>query len=84
MAHNLGIQHDCLHYNCKFWSDDYVGPRDHDGKDCYGYMDYRDDTDEWSECSVSDFSAYVNRQTKFCLESIDPSSDHLEGQGKLN
>ena len=43
--------------------------------------DYRDDTDAWSECSVSDFAAYVNRQTTFCLESLDPSSTELTNQG---
>lgn len=59
---------------CSFWNDNYVGARDHDGKDCYGYMDYRDDTDEWSECSVNDFASYVNRQSNFCLQKIKPSS----------
>ena len=81
IAHNLGIQHDCINYQCSFWLDSYVGPRDHDGKDCFGYMDYRHDTDEWSQCSVSDFAEYANRQSNFCLEKIKPSSTDVSDKG---
>lgn len=66
---------------CSFWKDNYVGARDHNGKDCYGYMDYRDDTDEWSECSVNDFASYVNRQSNFCLQKIEPSSTDISDKG---
>merc|ERR1711931_331185 len=69
--------HDCLDYNCKFWSPEYKGQRTIDGKKCYGYMDYFSNTNYWSPCSVSDFSGYINRQLGgFCLEKIIPDIDN--------
>ena len=70
IAHNLGIKHDCINYECRYWESSYVGPRVHEGKDCYGYMDYRDETPGWSECSTNDFADYVNSQVQFCLKSL--------------
>merc|ERR1719312_680289 len=35
-------------------------------------MDYRENTNYWSPCSVSDFTSYINRQQVFCLEQIKP------------
>ena len=69
MGHNLGMEHDC-DGTCAYWSSSYVGPRQLDGVDCFGYMDYKDDTNYWSPCSVSDFSSYMNRQSNFCLEPL--------------
>ena len=48
MGHNLGMSHD---FNRK----------DSRGKNCYGYMDYKDDTNYWSRCSVEDFTK-VNKR----------------------
>ena len=70
MGHNLGMEHDCLNSNCAHWSSSYVGPRKFNGEDCYGYMDYKDGTDGWSECSVDDFTKYINRQSSFCLPTL--------------
>ena len=36
---------------------------DYRGKKCYGYMDYNDDTNYWSRCSVEDFT----KTKKSCL-----------------
>ena len=41
IAHNLGIDHDCINSNCAYWDPSYVGPKQVDGVDCSGYMDYR-------------------------------------------
>ena len=77
MGHNIGLQHDCINYNCAHWSDYYVGPRVIDGVECYGYMDYKDDTNYWSPCSVSDLLTYINSlPSGFCLESL--------GKGNFN
>merc|ERR1719184_478083 len=70
MGHNLGLGHDCLEGNCATWSPSYKGPRVLNGVECYGYMDYKDDTNYWSPCSVSDLTAYINRQQEFCLDPI--------------
>jgi len=81
MAHNLGIKHDCINYVCAYDNNpSYVGARDHDGKDCYGYMDYRPDTKGWSDCSTSDFADYVNSQTSYCLERINEWSTDTTDQ----
>ena len=40
--------------------------RDRSGKACYGYMDYKRDTNFWSTCSVE----YLTRQNKSCLKKI--------------
>ena len=50
MGHNLGMLHD-------------QGRKDSRGKSCYGYMDYKDDTNYWSTCSVEDFT----KTKKSCL-----------------
>ena len=61
MGHNLGISHDFVGDN----------PRKQDGVECYGYMDYNDDTNQWSPCSVADFTSYINQQSgDFCLASL--------------
>ena len=71
MGHNIGLQHDCINYNCAHWNPSYVGPRVIDGVECYGYMDYKDDTNYWSACSVSDLLTYINSLSSgFCLESL--------------
>ena len=74
IAHILGIGHDCINDECRFWKNIYVGPRKYDGKDCYGYMDYWMDTTGWSECSAADFASYVNSHASFCLDKIVASS----------
>ena len=51
MGHGLGMKHD-------------HGRSDSRGKACYGYMDYKDDTNYWSTCSVEDFT----KQDRKCLE----------------
>ena len=50
MGHNLGMRHD-------------FDRTDSRGKSCYGYMDYKDDTNYWSRCSVEDFT----KTKKSCL-----------------
>ena len=64
------MDHDCLNSNCAHWDPSYVGPKTLNGKDCYGYMDYQDETQGWSECSVKDFTDYVNKQRSFCLQLL--------------
>ena len=73
MGHNLGMEHDCIDGNCAWWDDSYLGPRQHDGVDCYGYMDYKDETNYWSACSVSDFTEYINSLDSFCLAPLGGS-----------
>ena len=51
MGHGLGMKHD-------------HGRSDSRGKACYGYMDYKDDTNYWSTCSVEDFTM----QDRTCLQ----------------
>merc|ERR1719361_2092493 len=64
MGHNLGMRHD-------------FGRKDSRGKSCYGYMDYKDDTNYWSRCSVEDFT----KTKKSCLSLLggtvdpDPTTD---------
>ena len=71
MGHNLGLDHDCINYNCATWSPYYVGPRVLDGKECYGYMDYNDTTNYWSHCSVKDLTDYINKLPgDFCLPKL--------------
>ena len=72
MGHNLGMKHDCLEEDCRTWLSTYKGPRTIGGQECYGYMDYIGTTNYWSPCSVSDFTSYINRQQRFCLEKIKP------------
>merc|ERR1711962_494403 len=74
MGHSLGMHHDCINGNCRTFSSDYKGPRTINGEECYGYMDYNDDTNYWSQCSISDLTSYINRQQKFCLEPIKPQT----------
>ena len=83
IAHNLGIKHDCINHECRYWHDSYEGPRQQDGKDCYGYMDYRDETPGWSECSTNDFAEYVNSQVKFCLKKLGPRTSKISKSGNL-
>ena len=66
MGHNIGLQHDCINYNCAHWHPSYVGPRVIDGVECYGYMDYKDDTNLWSRCSVEDFTKTKKSCLKIC------------------
>ena len=70
IGHNLGMFHD--------FDDNSATrePRVLNGRQCWGYMDYEDGThlgdhtNQWSHCSVSDFTRYVNRQNSFCLQSL--------------
>ena len=68
------MRHPCIDENCAHWDESYVGPTQHDGVDCYGYMDYNDTTNYWSACSVADFTEYINLQDTFCLETLDISN----------
>ena len=72
IGHNIGIDHDCMNFNCRYWeSATYVGPRKQDGVECYGYMDYKSTTNGWSPCSVADLKSYMNKQgNEFCLPSL--------------
>jgi len=74
IGHNLGMDHDCVDGDCQYWSEYYKGPRTINGEECYGYMDYYDNTNYWSQCSVSDFTYYINRQLDFCLDPIKPNT----------
>ena len=68
MAHNLGIDHDCINNYCLYWiKDKYVGLKEYNGKQCDGYMDYQDATKGWSRCARRDFRNYVNSVPNFCL-----------------
>ena len=42
--------------------------------ECYGYMGYKDDTNYWSACNVSDFTSYINRQHNFFVEELGEST----------
>ena len=65
------MYHDCINGFCLTDHPSYLGPRIMDGVECYGYMDYLDDTNYWSACSVADLTLYINKQEKgFCLESL--------------
>ena len=61
MGHNLGMRHD-------------FGRKDSRGKNCYGYMDYKDSTNYWSKCSVEDFT----KTKKSCLKACDSSCDGVD------
>ena len=62
-------------------------PKKLDGKKCYGYMDYKDGssegdfTNQWSHCSVRDFTNYVDRQRNFCLQSVGGGNGGDGGDG---
>ena len=71
------MDHPCINGNCVWWDDSYEGPKQVNGKDCYGYMDYKDDTQGWSECSVKDFTDYINRQESFCLPPLNGGGENL-------
>ena len=78
MGHNIGLDHDCINYNCAYWGDYYVGPRVQDGVECYGYMDYNDTTNYWSPCSVQDLKTYINSLSDpFCLEGLGKRLEYL-------
>ena len=78
MGHNIGLDHDCINYNCAYWGDYYVGPRVQDGVECYGYMDYNDTTNYWSPCSVQDLKTYINSLSDpFCLEGLGKHLEYL-------
>ena len=78
MGHNIGLDHDCINYNCAYWGDYYVGPRVQDGVECYGYMDYNDTTNYWSPCSVQDLKTYINSLSgPFCLEGLGKHLEYL-------
>ena len=78
IGHNLGMYHD--HDICRATWDNSSSPRLQrivrklNGKQCYGYMDYNDFTNQWSHCSASDLKSYMNKvikeQRKFCLEKL--------------
>ena len=64
IGHNLGMNHDF---------DDYGNPRySRSGRPCKdvgGYMDYIPEPNNWSECSVEDFTAYYQSLAPdFCLK----------------
>ena len=46
-----------------------------DGTNCYGYMDYKDDTNYWSKCSVQDFT----EQRKSCLSKATTGDEDFGG-----
>ena len=50
------------------------GRKDSRGKNCYGYMDYKDSTNYWSKCSVEDFT----KTKKSCLKACDSSCDGVD------
>ena len=69
MGHNLGMHHD-------------QDRKSSDGTNCYGYMDYTDDTNYWSKCSVEDFQM----TDKSCLSQADGGGgdeDSGNGNGKI-
>jgi len=55
MGHNLGMRHD-------------FGRKDSRGKNCYGYMDYKDSTNYWSKCSVEDFTKVKKSCLAICTQ----------------
>ena len=61
------MDHDCINHDCL----NYAGPRKQDGVECYGYMDYNDNTNGWSPCSVADLTLYMNTMgNEFCLTAL--------------
>ena len=75
MGHNIGLNHDCINYDCRHWKQEYLGPRTIGGVKCYGYMDYRENTHGWSPCSVADLLTYINKlEDEFCLTTISKLS----------
>ena len=46
------------------------GRKDSNGNNCVGYMDYDDDTNYWSSCSVEDFI----KTKKGCLKPATPQN----------
>lgn len=68
MGHNLGMRHDFKRTDSK-------------GNNCYGYMDYKDDTNYWSTCSVEDF---MDTQ-KDCLKTANNrDDDYSDGNSNDN
>ena len=61
IGHNLGMRHD-------------FNREDSRGKNCYGYMDYKDSTNYWSTCSVEDFT----KTKKSCLSACDSTCDGVD------
>lgn len=59
MGHNLGMHHD-------FDNSNRQPRRGTNGKACYGYMDYKESTNFWSQCSVDDFTG----TEKGCLQKL--------------
>ena len=45
--------------------------KDSNGNNCFGYMDYNDDTNYWSSCSVEDFI----KTKKGCLKPASPQNE---------
>ena len=74
----MGLDHDCINFDCAYWNlDTYVGPRTINGVECYGYMDYRDERNYWSACSVADLKSYINKQDNgFCLETLNGENNN--------
>ena len=71
MAHNLGIDHDCINDNCIYWDKkNYIGLKEYNGTKCDGYMDYDDKTLGWSGCATRDFKNYVDGVLDFCLDPL--------------
>ena len=81
IGHNLGMYHD--HEYCGGYHE---RRRLLNGKECVGYMDYDDDTNQWSHCSVADLTAYMNKvirqQKKFCLKELPPQDN--KGETEIN
>jgi hypothetical protein len=66
MGHNLGMSHD-------------IDRKHSDGTNCYGYMDYKDDTNFWSKCSVQN----LTEVKKSCLSQADSGGgDEDSGGGR--
>ena len=59
LGHNFGMHHD-------FKRSPSDVRRDRSGKACYGYMDYKQDTNYWSKCSVE----FLTNQNKSCLKKL--------------
>ena len=51
--------------------------KDSNGKACYGYMDYKKDTNFWSKCSVE----FLTRQNKHCLKELTGTPPVTTGNG---
>ena len=65
IGHNLGMYHDFGSGGT--WDTKYSAS----GELCTGvggYMDYQSNPNRWSQCSVEDFTTYVNSVNPWCLD----------------